>query len=115
MQQYKVANEAGLITSDEAPHAVGDVITLDETAQQTLDWQAAGDIVLVEAAPADAPVGPAPTLLPFQIEVTYNPSATDDDKNATLDWVKSMTDGLTAGEPNIPACVDTVTVRRTQD
>lgn len=117
MQEYKVLNETGLITADEATHAVGDVISLDPADQHTIDWLASGVIAVVEAAPAPVeatPVEPAPLVptSPFQLEVVYNPSATPEDIAACSDWLKQITAGIDETENGIPAIVDAVTVRR---
>lgn len=138
MQQYTVANETGLITSDEQTHAVGDVITLDETAQDTIDWQASGVIVLVvatddtaspAAAPADttdaAPVGPADSTAstdsvpvtsaapaPFTLTVVFADGAATADMNAAQSFVADLSNEINGEADSIPAVITSLTITR---
>lgn len=116
MQKYSVTNEAGLITTDEATHAHGDVVELDETLPQTQEWVAAGTITaVVEDAPAPVTDEPAPEPTPvgqFTIEVAFVDGASQEDIDAAGSFVADLNTEVNSNEATVPAVISTVTIRR---
>ena len=66
-----------------------------------------------EAAPEVAPeVVPEVPPVAFQLEVEYKPETTQEERDATIGWVKECTDALAGDDVTVPACVAAFTVRR---
>jgi hypothetical protein len=73
MKKYKVLNETGVVVEgSDAPHAVGEVIDLDETSETTQAWVASGAVELV---PDEVPA-PTPRVV-AQADLDANPILTE--------------------------------------
>ncbi len=48
----------------------------------------------------------------FQFEVAYKDDASQEDKDASLDWIKECTAALAGDDVSVPQCVAAFTVRR---
>src|SRR5689334_11450446 len=64
MQNYRVLNETGVVVEgSDAPHAVGEIIELDEASSVTQKWVETGVVEIVvedQPAPEPEPVTDAP-------------------------------------------------------